>query len=101
MPGSAAGRHPRQSRDRHGRDQEVRQAQRHKETYVRQGTEEASRQIIVQARILRADAAHAMGDDALTRALLDEAAGIELGAADQARIADDLTRAEELRGSLA
>jgi catechol 2,3-dioxygenase-like lactoylglutathione lyase family enzyme len=64
-------------------------------------TPDASKVLRVQARILRADAAHAMGDDALTRALLDEAAGIELGAADQARIADDLTRAEELRGSLA
>jgi hypothetical protein len=64
-------------------------------------TPDASKVLRVQARILRADAAHAMGDDVLTRALLDEAAGIELGEADQARIADDLTRAEELRGSLA
>jgi catechol 2,3-dioxygenase-like lactoylglutathione lyase family enzyme len=64
-------------------------------------TPDASDVLRVQAHILRADAAHALGDDARARALLDEAAGIRLGAADQARIADDLTRAEELRGSLA
>jgi hypothetical protein len=64
-------------------------------------TPDASDVLRVQAHILRADAAHALGDDARARALLDEAAGIRLRAADQARIADDLTRAEELRGSLA
>ncbi len=63
-------------------------------------TPDASKVLRVQARILRADAANAIGDDALARALLDEAASIRLGDADQARIADDLTRAEELRGSL-
>jgi hypothetical protein len=64
-------------------------------------TREASEVLRVQAHILRADAANELGDDALARALLDEAAGVSLGAADQARIADDLTRAEELRSSLA
>jgi len=64
-------------------------------------TADASEVLLVQARILRADAAHALGDDVLARTLLDEAASVRLGAADQASIADDLTRSEELRGSLA
>ncbi len=64
-------------------------------------TPDASKVLRVQARILRADAAHALGDDALARSLLDEAAGASLGTDDQATIADDLTRAEELRSSLA
>jgi hypothetical protein len=63
-------------------------------------TPDASDVLRAQARILRADAANALGDDALARALLEEAASIRLGAADQARIADDLARAEELRSSL-
>jgi hypothetical protein len=64
-------------------------------------TPDAPEVLLVRARILRADAAHALGDDALARTLLDEAASVRLGAADQASIADDLTRSEELRGSLA
>lgn len=63
-------------------------------------TPDASEVLRVQARILRADAANELGDDALARSLLDEAASMNLGDADQASIADDLTRAEELRGSL-
>ena len=63
-------------------------------------TPDASDVLRVQAHILRADAAHALGDDALARSLLGDAARINLGDADQARIADDLTRAEELRSSL-
>ena len=55
----------------------------------------------VQALILRADAANELGDDSLARSLLDEAASINLEDVDQATIADDLTRAEELRSSLA
>ena len=54
----------------------------------------------VQARILRAEAAHALGDDELTAVLLDEVAAAELGAGDVATIADDLARANELRSAL-
>jgi hypothetical protein len=64
-------------------------------------TADASDVLRVQARILRADSAHELGDDALARALLDEAARVKLGATDSERIVDDLTRAEELRGSVA
>jgi hypothetical protein len=61
---------------------------------------EAPDALIVQARILRAEAAHALGDDALAGDLLDQVAHIGLGVADRATIADDLARAEELRLAL-
>jgi hypothetical protein len=51
----------------------------------------------VQARILRAEAAHALGDDVLASGLLREAAEAKLGADDAAAIGDDLARADELR----
>jgi hypothetical protein len=44
-----------------------------------------------------AEAAHALGDDALVSRLLREVAETELGAADRAALADDLARADELR----
>lgn len=56
--------------------------------------------LIVQARILRAEAAHALGDDALAAELLRQTAKVELATEDRARIADDLARADELRLSL-
>jgi hypothetical protein len=64
-------------------------------------TRDASDRLGAQARIMRADAAHALGDDALAATLLAEAAQVALGADDRARIADDLDRADELRLALA
>jgi hypothetical protein len=55
----------------------------------------------VRARIMRADAAHSVGDDALAATLLDEVAQLALSADDRASIADDLARADELRLALA
>ncbi len=55
--------------------------------------------LLVQARILRADAAHALGDDELAAELLDRVAEADLGADDRASIADDLARADELRAA--
>jgi len=63
-------------------------------------TPDASDRLIVQARIMRADAAHSLGDDSLATTLLDEAARVTLEAEDQARIAGDLARADELRLAL-
>jgi catechol 2,3-dioxygenase-like lactoylglutathione lyase family enzyme len=63
-------------------------------------TPDASDVLRVQARILRADAAHALGDDALAAALLAEVRGVSLGADNQASLADDLARAEELRTAI-
>ena len=57
--------------------------------------------ILVQARILRAEAAHALGDDDLAGTLLADAAHVALAADDRSLIADDLTRADELRLALA
>ena len=54
----------------------------------------------VQARILRAEAAHALGDDALATRLLNEAAEVDLAAEDRTTISDDFARAEELRSAL-
>ena len=57
--------------------------------------------LLVRARILRAEAAHALGDDDLAGTLLADAAHVALAADDRSLIADDLTRAEELRLALA
>ncbi len=54
----------------------------------------------VQARILRAEAAHALGDDALAATLLAEVAAVPLEADARASLADDLARADELSQSL-
>ena len=51
----------------------------------------------VQARILRAEAAHALDDDALAADLLRQVDRTELRADERATIRDDLTRADELR----
>jgi catechol 2,3-dioxygenase-like lactoylglutathione lyase family enzyme len=53
--------------------------------------------LLVRARILRAEAAHALGDDALASRLLSEVATADLGAAERAALADELARADELR----
>ena len=62
---------------------------------------DASDVILVQARILRADAAHALGDDALAARLLAEVAGADLEPEERLTIADDLARADELLVALA
>ena len=56
--------------------------------------------LLAQARILRADAAHALGDDELAAELLDRGTEADLEADDRASIADDLARADELRSAL-
>jgi catechol 2,3-dioxygenase-like lactoylglutathione lyase family enzyme len=62
---------------------------------------DAAAALRVQARILRAEAAHALGDDALAADMLRDARTVSLAAHDRAAIADDLARAEELRVALA
>ena len=56
--------------------------------------------IQVQALILRAEAAHALGDDALAIALLGKASLVSLDPDERAVLADDLARAEELRTAI-
>lgn len=63
-------------------------------------TPDPSALVQVQARIVRADAAHASGDDALAASLLEEADRTGLSATEKAQIADDLARAEELRAAV-
>jgi len=53
--------------------------------------------LLVQARILRGEAAHALGDDELAADLLDRVAAAELETDERATIADDMARADELR----
>jgi catechol 2,3-dioxygenase-like lactoylglutathione lyase family enzyme len=67
------------------------------------GAANAPALLLVRARILRADAAHATGDDALAASILDEVArlSLSLGADERAALADELARAEDLRRSLA
>jgi len=64
-------------------------------------TTDASPAILVRARILRADAAIAMGDDALAAATLDAAAGAALSGSEREALRDELARAEDLRRTLA
>ncbi len=64
-------------------------------------TTDAPPALLARARILSADAAHALGDDARAAARLDEVAAAGLSGADEEAIRDDLDRAEELRASLA
>jgi hypothetical protein len=64
-------------------------------------TSDAPAALLARARILSADAAHALGDDARAAARLREATAAELSAADQAAIRVDLDRADELQASLA
>ena len=56
--------------------------------------------IQVQALILRAEAAHALGDDALAIELLGKASLVSLDPDERAALADDLARAEELRTAI-
>ena len=61
---------------------------------------DAPDRIQVQALILRAEAAHALGDDALAIELLGKASLISLDPDERAALADDLARAEELRTAI-
>jgi hypothetical protein len=63
-------------------------------------TPDASDRLRVQAWVLRADAAHALGDDAGAAALLDQAERMALEPAERASLADELGRAAELRLAL-
>jgi hypothetical protein len=62
---------------------------------------EAADVLVAQARILRAEAAHAMGDNELAAELLRDVATIQLEATDREAIADDLARADELLAAVA
>ena len=57
--------------------------------------------VVVRAKILRAEAAHALGDDGLATRLLGEVAPLALETDERASIADELARADELRLALA
>jgi hypothetical protein len=64
-------------------------------------TPDASDRLRVQAWVIRADAAHALGDNDLAASLLDQVGRALLDQADRASLADELSRAEELRATLA
>jgi hypothetical protein len=61
---------------------------------------DASDVLVLRARILRAEAAHALGDDGLATDLIDAVGRVNLDDAGRATLADDLVRAEELRLAL-
>lgn len=63
-------------------------------------TPDAPDTLLVRARVMRADAAHALGDDARASTLLDDVAAMSLGSDDRAALADELARADELRVAL-
>lgn len=63
-------------------------------------TPDASDALCVRAWVLRADAAHALGDDALAASLLDQIAAVALEPAERTALADELGRAEELQLAL-
>ena len=60
-------------------------------------TTDAPAALLARARILSADAAHALGDDARAAARLGEVTTADLSAADQKAIRDELDRADDLR----
>ena len=64
-------------------------------------TPDAPDTLLVRARVMRADAAHALGDDARAAVLLADLAAMSLGSEDRATLADELARADELRVALA
>ena len=63
-------------------------------------TPDASETLLVRAKVMLADAAHALGDDARAATLLDEVAAMPLGPEDRKALADELARADELRVGL-
>ena len=64
------------------------------------GTPDPSDRLRVQAWVIRADAAHALGDNDLAASLLNQVEQVALDPADRAGLADELSRAEELRTTL-
>ena len=64
-------------------------------------TPDASDRLRLQAWVIRADAAHALGDSDLAASLLDQIGRVALDPADRASLVDELSRAEELRSTLA
>ena len=64
-------------------------------------TPDAPDTLLVRAMVMRADAAHALGDDARAAVLLADLAAMSLGSEDRAMLADELARADELRVALA
>ena len=60
-------------------------------------TSDAPAPLLAQSRILAADAAYALGDDARVNALLDDVDAMALSPDERAGIADHLARAAELR----
>ena len=64
-------------------------------------TPDAADRLRVQAWVIRADAAHALGDNDLAASLLDRIGRVALDPADSATLADQLSRADELRLTLA
>lgn len=63
-------------------------------------TQDAPDRLLVQAKVMLADAALAVGNDSEATALLDDVAGVRLGSDDRSALADELVRADELRISL-
>jgi hypothetical protein len=63
-------------------------------------TTDAPAVVLARARILSADAAHALGDDARAASRLADVTAADLSGAEQDEIRDDLDRADELRASL-
>jgi hypothetical protein len=55
---------------------------------------------LLSARVLRAEAAHALGDDGLTAEMLRLVESTDLSAGDRAAVADDLDRAAELTAAV-
>jgi len=64
-------------------------------------TTEAPPMLLARAHILRADAAHALGDDRLAASLLDTVAGLDPSSDDRTALTDELARADDLRRTLA
>jgi hypothetical protein len=62
---------------------------------------EAAGALLLRALVLRAEAAHALGDDVLATEHLTRAATVTLAADDRREITDELNRADELRLALA
>jgi len=63
-------------------------------------TPDASDRLRVQAWVIRADAAHALGDSDLAGSLLQQIERVALDPADRASLVDELSRAKELRSTL-
>jgi hypothetical protein len=64
-------------------------------------TPDASDRLRVQAWLIRADAAHALEDNDLAASLLDQIERVDLDPPDRASLVDELSRADELRSTLA